>query len=107
MAVEVLESAAQAASSDLESLMYCFLYVATRAHHPWKDLPQCKQAPAIYAKYSCMAKESIFCSEVADHIKESSLVPIAKKLRGLFFKDAKYQPTVSASDFIAALEMPP
>ena len=106
MAVEVLESTAQAASSDLESLMYCFLYVATRGHLPWKDLPRCKRAPAIYAKYSCMAKESLFRSEVADYIRESSLVPIAKKLRGLFFKDAEYQPTVSASSFIAALEMP-
>ena len=92
MAVEVLEGTAQAASSDLESLMYCFLYVATRGHLPWKGLPRYTRAPAIYAKYSCVAKESLFHSEVAIHIRESSLVPIAKNLRSLFFRDDKDVP---------------
>ena len=104
MAVEVLEGAAQAASSDLESLMYCFLHVATQGRLPWKDLPRHTRAPAIYAKYSCMAKKSLYHSKITAHIREPSLVPIAKSLRGLFFRDDKYEPMVSASDFIAALK---
>eukprot|EP00891_Asterochloris_glomerata_P009098 jgi/Astpho2/9098/fgenesh1_pg.00133_%23_93_t len=92
MAVEVLEGAAQAASSDLESLMYCFLHVATQGRLPWKDLPRHTRAPAIYAKYSCMAKKSLYHSKITAHIREPSLVPIAKSLRGLFFRDDKYEP---------------
>ena len=106
MAVEVLDGTAQAASSDLESLMYCFLYMATGGHLPWRDSPRYTRA-AIFAKYSCMAKSSLFHSQVADLIRESSLVAIAKKLRGLIFKDENYEPMVTASDFIAALEMEP
>ena len=105
MAIEVLEGKAQTTSSDLESLMYCFLSVATGGHLIWKDLPHIrpKERPAIHTKYTCMSRAGDFDSYIVGHIEESSLVPIAKSLRALFFKDATYEPTVSAIEFIAAL----
>ena len=57
----------------------------------------------MHTKYSCMSRAVEFDSYIVGRIKESSLVPIAKSLHALFSKDANYEPTVSASEFIAAL----
>ena len=98
---------AQTASSDLESLMYCFLYVATQGDLPWARMGHTtiRGAPATFAKLACMTQSRLFDDKIAVHLGEPSLKAIARTLRGLFFPEDKYQPHVSASEFIAALDM--
>ena len=93
---------AQTASSDLESLMYSFLYLATQGQLPWAHLPQ---TDAMFAKSGCMTQSRLFDREIAVWVKEPSLKATTETLRGLFLVKQPSKPCVSASEFIAALEM--
>ena len=92
----------QTASSDLESLMYSFLYVATLGKLPWGAMTHDTNT-ALYTKLSCMTQPSMFEEDVGVYITDARLKAIANNLRGLFFVDERYVGRVSASKFIEML----
>ena len=89
MAVEVLRGDAQTASSDLESLMYSFLYVATQGKLPWGPMTH-DPSSALYAKLACMTDPRLFDAKVVYHIGEPRLKAIAKNLRGLLLESGMH-----------------
>ena len=103
MALSVLKSEPQTVSSDLESLFYSMLYAATSGALHWGQYSH-EEAAAYDAKMASMLNAADFETKVVARIRSAELVPIATRLRALFFKDGVYNSNVTPASFIKAFE---
>ena len=72
--------------TELESLMYCFLFAVTKDSLHWKH---CDAIPDAYnAKAAAMCVPAIFNAKVVARIIEPELKDVAQRLQQLFFANS-------------------
>lgn len=110
MALPVIKGGAhgQSTGSDLESLFYCFLDVATCGDLHWKHA-HLDEVPAFDMKALVMIDPGLFSEKVCGRILPSkagsiNLRAVAKRLRTLFYPEFYKPPDVTVAQFQACLQ---
>jgi len=88
MALSTLHERVHSTSSELECLMYVFLYVATDRRLVWKPYSN-DQREAFDTKYTCMTW--LFEEDILSRIDTHVFKEVAKGLQRLFFPHLGYQ----------------
>lgn len=101
MALSVLKGKPQTVSSELESLYYSMLYAATSGALHWGQYSR-EESAAYDAKMASMLNAAECQAKVVARIHSAELVPIATRLRALFFEDGLYISNVTPELFISA-----
>ncbi len=102
MALRVLKCLGSNLTSELESLLYVFLFIATGHDLPWKR-QLIGTRSAFDRKHTTMVAE--FEETIVQHIEDDQLRPTALALQALFFPDGKWNRdlVVTVDQFLAAL----
>ncbi|CAL8461623.1 g1154 [Coccomyxa elongata] len=104
MALSTLKHQPQGVLSDLESAFYVFLHWATHERLHWKHArfdPSFYAPEAVGMKWSAMTFE--FEEKVLARIEDVKLREVAKRLQALFFPNNIYYKSVSALEFLQAI----
>ena len=101
VAVSRLENPQEPASlaTELESLMYCFLFAATKNQLHWKHQDSIIAAHGV--KFACMARMNLFQDKVIYRIQDSKLQQVAVRLQELFFGISMPRPAITLQTFQA------
>ena len=90
----------QNVSTELESLMYVLLYIATAGRLIWRTYGL-QHVEAGHVKFACMTAR--FHNDVLERISDPALKEVATAIQRLFFPGSQHRSDVTVKEFQSAL----